>query len=258
MGFAAISNKMVENPDRFGKGIESEEFENKCQECGRRFTSPYLLQEHRKYICIQQETDEENEEETNEIDKRENQKGENKHEPMNQDTRNTTNMPICNITIMNKDDEQKTDAGKAVDREGKKGQEGNSTQGNNVYEEGNNEDNKDKKTHKKGYMAAKGKPRQPRKTQDNKMKTLRYEQETETWHCTKCPKKYSKRNAVSTKSHASAHTKEEKKTEQLAMKKHEEKKQTRTKMNSGYGHCKNMDRNLGENTTKTTNGTGES
>ena len=26
MGFVAISNKMVENPDRFGKGIENEEY----------------------------------------------------------------------------------------------------------------------------------------------------------------------------------------------------------------------------------------
>ena len=34
--------------------------------------------------------------------------------------------------------------------------------------------------------------------------------------------------------------------EQLAMKKHEEKKQKRTKMNSGYGHCKTMGRNIGE------------
>ena len=41
---------------------QRENFENKCQECGRQFTSPYRLKEHQKYICIQQETDEEEEE----------------------------------------------------------------------------------------------------------------------------------------------------------------------------------------------------
>ena len=81
----------------------------------------------------------------------------------------------------------------------------------NIHKEENKEVGKNKKTNKKGYMAAKGKPTQPRKTQDNKAGTLRYEQETETWHCTKCPKTYSKHNAVRAKSHAAAHTKEEKK-----------------------------------------------
>ena len=41
---------------------QRENFENKCQECGRQFASPCRLKEHQKYICIQQETDEEEEE----------------------------------------------------------------------------------------------------------------------------------------------------------------------------------------------------
>ena len=42
-------------------------------------------------------------------------------------------------------------------------------------------------------------PRQPKQTQENKAGTLRFEQETETWHCKKCAKQYSERNARSTK-----------------------------------------------------------
>ena len=59
-------------------------------------------------------------------------------------------------------------------------------------------------------MTTSGKPRQPRKTQENKAGTLRYEHETETWHCAKCSKVYSKHNAVSAKSHVAAHTKADK------------------------------------------------
>ena len=61
----------------------------------------------------------------------------------------------------------------------------------------------------KGYMHSHGKPRQPKETQQNKAGTLRYEQTTETWHCTKCDKKYSKQNARSAKSHANGHTRAE-------------------------------------------------
>ena len=64
-------------------------------------------------------------------------------------------------------------------------------------------------TDKKGYMNSHGRPRQPRKTQENKAGTLRYEQETETWHCAKCAKQYSKQNARSAKSHAVEHMKKE-------------------------------------------------
>ena len=60
-------------------------------------------------------------------------------------------------------------------------------------------------------MTTSGKPRQPRKTQENKAGTLRYEHETETWHCTKCPKIYSKHNAASAKIHVTAHTKADRK-----------------------------------------------
>ena len=55
-------------------------------------------------------------------------------------------MPICDITIMNNDDEQKTNDGKEDDGEDKKRQEGISTQENNVHGEENKEDNKDKNT----------------------------------------------------------------------------------------------------------------
>merc|ERR1712226_372593 len=92
-------------------------------------------------------------------------------------------------------------------------QKGINTQRNNIHGEENEKVDKDKNASRKGYMTTKGKPRQPRKTQENKAKTLRYEQETETWPCTKCPRTYSKRNAISAKVHASAHTKEEKKNE---------------------------------------------
>ena len=72
-------------------------------------------------------------------------------------------------------------------------------------------DNGDKKDNKgdmrKGYMNAHGKPRQPKETLENKAGTLRYEHETETWHCTKRDKKYPKQNARSAKSHANEHKK---------------------------------------------------
>ena len=76
-------------------------------------------------------------------------------------------------------------------------------------------------------MTTSGKPRQPRKTQENKTGTLRYEHETETWHCAKCPKVYSKHNAVSAKSHVAAHTKADKRKEKLRKRKRDEKKQRR-------------------------------
>ena len=69
--------------------------------------------------------------------------------------------------------------------------------------------NKEGGATQKGYMDSQGKPRQPRQTRDNKAGTLRYEQETETWHCKKCDKQYSKQNARSAKNHANAHTKQE-------------------------------------------------
>ena len=46
-------------------------------------------------------------------------------------------------------------------------------------------------TDKDGYMAKPGQPRQPR-TQENKKGTLRYEEETETWNCTRCAKSFAK------------------------------------------------------------------
>merc|ERR1712112_755639 len=61
---------------------------------------------------------------------------------------------------------------------------------------------------KKGYMDSHGRPRQPRQTQENKAGTLRYEYETETWHCEKCGKQYSEQNARSAKSHATEHMKQ--------------------------------------------------
>ena len=164
---------------------------------------------------------------------------------MNQDIRKTINMPICDIAIMYKDDERKTNDRKADDGENKERKDGISTQENNIHGDENKEVDKDKNARKKGYMAAKGKPRKPRKTQENKAKTLRYEQETETWHCTKCPKTYSKHNAISAKSHAAVHTKEEKKMDQLAMKKREEKKPKGTEVNSGYEHCEATGMNTG-------------
>ena len=84
-------------------------------------------------------------------------------------------------------------------------------------------------------MTAKWKPRQPRKTQENKATTLRYEHGTETWHCAKCPEKYSKHNAVSAKSHAEAHTKEEKRLGEAREELRREAAKTRA--NPGYEHC---------------------
>ena len=61
-----------------------------------------------------------------------------------------------------------------------------------------------------GFMTSLGKPRQPRTTQENKTGTLRYEQETETRHCAKCGKIYSRHNARSARNHEAEHTKAEK------------------------------------------------
>ena len=60
-------------------------------------------------------------------------------------------------------------------------------------------------------MSSRGKPRQPRTTQENKDGTLRYEHETNTWQCARCGKNYSGQNARSAQSHAAAHTRAEKK-----------------------------------------------
>ena len=64
-----------------------------------------------------------------------------------------------------------------------------------------------------GYMASLGKPRQPKTTQENKTGTLRYEHETETWHCAKCDKSYTNQNARSARAQAAEHTKTEKSNE---------------------------------------------
>ena len=95
-------------------------------------------------------------------------------------------------------------------------------------------------------MTAEGKPRRPGKTKENKTGTLRYEQETETWHCGKRPKEYSKRNAVSAKSHAAAHTKEEKKNGSTRSEETRREEAVKTRTNSGYEHCKTTDKNIGE------------
>ena len=63
-----------------------------------------------------------------------------------------------------------------------------------------------------GYTTSLGEPRQPKATQENKTGTLRYEQETETWHCAKCDKSYTSQNARSARTHAEEHTKTEKST----------------------------------------------
>ena len=70
---------------------------------------------------------------------------------MNQDTRKPIIMPICDMTIMNKDEEQKTNDGKTEDGEDKKRREGISTRENNIHGEENKEDNKDKNTQKRIY-----------------------------------------------------------------------------------------------------------
>ena len=69
--------------------------------------------------------------------------------------------------------------------------------------------NSSEKEPEKGYMDSHGKPRQPKETQENKACALRYEHETETWHCAKRDKKYPKQNAGSAKSQANEHTKVE-------------------------------------------------
>ena len=85
------------------KAPQRETFENKCQECGRQFTSPCRLKEHHKYICTQQETDEEEEErETNEKDNHENQ---------------NQNMPICDEETREREKSPKTSTEEAEKEE---------------------------------------------------------------------------------------------------------------------------------------------
>ena len=98
------------------------------QESGRQFIIPHLLKEHRKYICIQQETDEEDEEKTNETDNHENQEEKNEHESMYQDIQEIKNVPICDKTTTNKDNKRKTSTDEADDDDIKGRQEGNNTQ----------------------------------------------------------------------------------------------------------------------------------
>ena len=83
------------------------------------------------------------------------------------------------------------------EEENEQQQERNNTHGENVD--------------KNGYMTSLGGQRQPKTTQGNKKGTLRYEQETETWHCAKCDKSYTNHNAKSARRHAAEHTKAEKK-----------------------------------------------
>ena len=63
-------------------------------------------------------------------------------------------------------------------------------------------------TYSSGYMAKPGRPRQPKRTQENKKGTLRYEVETETWNCTKCEKSCTKIDARRATMHVAAHTME--------------------------------------------------
>ena len=67
-------------------------------------------------------------------------------------------------------------------------------------------------TNKRGYMAKPGHPRQTKKTQENERRAIRYEEETATWNCTKCEKRFTQINARSAIRHAIAHTKAEKTT----------------------------------------------
>ena len=96
---------------------QKENFENKCQECGRQFTSPHSLKEHRRYICIQQATDEEDEGKINETDNYENQEEKNEHESMRQDIQETKNMPICNKTTINNDNKRTTNTDETDDND---------------------------------------------------------------------------------------------------------------------------------------------
>ena len=91
------------------------------------------------------------------------------------------------------------------DAEEEQQQERNNTPGENVD--------------KNGYMTSIGKPRQPKTTRENKKGTLRYEQETETWHCTKCDKSYTNHDATSARSHAAEHTKADKRKQSQTEKK---------------------------------------
>ena len=106
------------------KAPQRETFENKCQECGRQFTSPCRLKEHHKYICTQQETDgEEEEERENEKDNYENQ-----------------NMPICDEETKAKGKNPKTSTGEAENEETDSEQKRNNTKRTDVL--GGKEDKK--------------------------------------------------------------------------------------------------------------------
>ena len=58
--YSTVRGKLnhLEAKEECRKIPQKEISENKCRECGRLFYSPYLLREHQRYICIQQETEE--------------------------------------------------------------------------------------------------------------------------------------------------------------------------------------------------------
>ena len=73
-------------------------------------------------------------------------------------------------------------------------------------------------TDKNGYMAKPGQPRQPKKHRSAKKGTLRYEEETATWNCTKCEKSFAHINERSAIRHAEEHTKAERKQKEQSEK----------------------------------------
>ena len=83
------------------------------------------------------------------------------NEPIDQDTQEIKYIPICDKTTTNKGNihEKNIDA---TAEEGTKGRK----EGNNTRGKEHKKADGDRRTNKKGYMAAKGKPRQPRKTQE--------------------------------------------------------------------------------------------
>ena len=140
-------------------------------------------------------------------------------------------MPICDEETRERGKSPKTDTEKA-EKEGTDSEEKeNNTK--RTKAQGKKEDKKpngNRGNKKDGYMMTSGKPRQPRKTQENKTGTLRYEHETETWHCAKCSKNTPNKTQQArkiTQQHTRRRKKETKKREK---RKQDEKKQIKIRM----------------------------
>ena len=197
-------------------------FENRCPGCDRNFRNPDGIREHRNYTCTQ--------------NKAAPTRGRrNYKEPSHHDAQRR---PIQDFATHIPEESTHQDlpwrGGQRQLTEEDAAEEQQKARNNTT----------DENVDRNGYMTSLGTPRQPKTTQENRTGTLRYEQETETWQCTKCDKNYTNQNARSARCHAAEHAKAEKNHQEEMGKTYYITSPDETKMKSEYEHCEAMGKNI--------------